>query len=35
VGVFRRGRGPFIGLGEGRRGGEGRVTAGDTVVFNG
>jgi hypothetical protein len=25
---------PFIGLGEGRRGGEGGVTAGDVVVFN-
>jgi hypothetical protein len=27
--------GPFIGLGEGRRGGEGGVTTGDAVVFNG
>jgi hypothetical protein len=27
--------GPFIGLGEGHRGGEGGVTAGDAVVFNG
>jgi hypothetical protein len=26
--------GPFIGLGEGHRGGEGEVTAGDAVVFN-
>jgi hypothetical protein len=34
VGVFRWGGGPFIGLGEGHRGGEGRVTAGDAVVFN-
>jgi hypothetical protein len=35
VGVFRRGRGPFIWLREGCRGGEGGVTAGDVVVFNG
>jgi hypothetical protein len=35
VGMFRRGGGPFIGLGEGHRGGEGGVTAGNAVVFNG
>jgi hypothetical protein len=35
VGVFHWGGGPIIGLGEGRRGDEGGVTAGDAVVFNG
>jgi hypothetical protein len=35
VGVFHRGGGPFIWLGEGRRGGEGEVTTGDVVAFNG
>jgi hypothetical protein len=35
VGVFCRGGGPFIWLGEGHRGGEGGVTAGDAVVFSG
>jgi hypothetical protein len=35
MGVFHRGEGPFIGMGEGRRGGEGGVTAGNAVAFNG
>jgi hypothetical protein len=34
VGVFRQGGGPFIGLGQGRRGGEGGVTISDAVAFN-
>jgi hypothetical protein len=35
VGVFHWGGVPFMGPGEGRRGGEGEVTANDAVAFNG